>query len=90
MWHRSLSKELYSRPAHFILELVQNADDNAYDIQAVEPTLQIEIRDHYMVVQCNELGFSEENVRAFCGIGQSTKKNQSGYIGSLRIFILRR
>ena len=27
-----LSKELYSRDSHFVLELIQNADDNIYNI----------------------------------------------------------
>ncbi|KAH7102365.1 hypothetical protein BKA62DRAFT_700171 [Auriculariales sp. MPI-PUGE-AT-0066] len=74
-----LSAELYARPAHFVLEVIQNADDNTYP-KAVEPTLSITLRDSYMAVKCNETGFSEDNVRAFCGIGQSTKRKQAGYI----------
>ncbi|EJD42202.1 hypothetical protein AURDEDRAFT_152983 [Auricularia subglabra TFB-10046 SS5] len=75
-----LCAELYSKPAHFVLEVIQNADDNTY-APDTEPELRIVLRHSHMEIQCNEVGFSDENVRAFCGIGQSTKKNQSGYIG---------
>ena len=34
-----------------------------------------------MIVQCNEKGFTPENVRAICSIGKSTKMGNSGYIG---------
>lgn len=75
-----LSDELYSKPAHFILEALQNADDNTYS-QGCEPELRIVLRSTHMTTECNEVGFSAANVRAFCGIGQSTKKNRAGYIG---------
>ncbi|KAH7102306.1 hypothetical protein BKA62DRAFT_699996 [Auriculariales sp. MPI-PUGE-AT-0066] len=39
-----------------------------------------------MEIKCNEVGFSDENVRAFCGIRKSTKKNQAGFIGAKSIF----
>ncbi|KAH7102371.1 hypothetical protein BKA62DRAFT_700182 [Auriculariales sp. MPI-PUGE-AT-0066] len=81
-----LSADLYSRPAHAVLEIIQNADDNAYDMVKVEPTLIFTLRTDHMLVECNELGFTEENVRAFCGVGLSTKRNSSGYIGAKSIF----
>lgn len=62
--------------------MLQNAEDNAY-ADGVQPELRIILRETYMDVECNELGFSDDNVKAFCGIGQSTKKNQQGYIGVL-------
>ena len=36
-----LSKELYSKDSHFVLELIQNADDNSYT--DLTPTLQFVI-----------------------------------------------
>ncbi|KAK5123899.1 hypothetical protein LTR85_002095 [Meristemomyces frigidus] len=79
-----LSEELYSKPAHFILELIQNADDNRY-ATAVTPKLSLLYReDGYLWVGINELGFTEANVRAICRIAASTKKvenQQKGYIG---------
>jgi hypothetical protein len=34
-----------------------------------------------LVVECNEDGFTEENVRAICAIGKSSKHGAQGYIG---------
>jgi len=63
-----------------VLEILQNADDNLYD-KGVEPELRIKLRPDFMEITCNEIGFQDAHVRAFCGIRQSTKKNQAGYIG---------
>ncbi|KAH9288605.1 hypothetical protein KI387_032722, partial [Taxus chinensis] len=76
-----LSQELYSRDSHFILELVQNADDNCYPAY-VEPTLAFILQSTRVVVFNNELGFTAKNIRALCDVGNSTKKGSSaGYIG---------
>ncbi|CAJ1939132.1 unnamed protein product [Sphenostylis stenocarpa] len=76
-----LSQELYSQDSHFILELVQNADDNNYP-ENVEPTLTFILRDSGIVVLNNERGFSVQNMRALCDVGNSTKKgSNAGYIG---------
>lgn len=78
----SLSEDLYSKDSHFILELVQNADDNTYNSN-VTPTLEVtlDLTENELVVACNETGFNEDQVRAICKIGASTKKLQQGYIG---------
>ncbi|KAK7400095.1 hypothetical protein VNO78_11295 [Psophocarpus tetragonolobus] len=76
-----LSQELYSQDSHFILELVQNADDNNYP-DNVEPTLTFILRDSGIAVLNNEQGFLAENMRALCDVGNSTKKGSiAGYIG---------
>ncbi|XP_042515046.1 protein NO VEIN [Macadamia integrifolia] len=76
-----LSQELYSQDSHFILELVQNADDNFYP-EDVEPTLAFILQATGIVVLNNEQGFSAENIRALCDVGNSTKKgSNAGYIG---------
>ncbi len=76
-----LSLELYSKDTHFVLELVQNADDNAYP-GGVIPSLAFVISDDRISVLNNEVGFSEENIRAICDVGRSTKgAHRSGYIG---------
>ncbi|KAJ8530755.1 hypothetical protein K7X08_023636 [Anisodus acutangulus] len=76
-----LSQELYSHDSHFILELVQNADDNIYPENA-EPTLTFIIQDKGIIVLNNERGFSADNIRALCDVGNSTKKGRNaGYIG---------
>lgn len=76
-----LSHELYSQDSHFLLELVQNADDNIYP-ENVEPSLTFIVQEKGIVVLNNEIGFSAENIRALCDVGNSTKRGQStGYIG---------
>ncbi|KDP39349.1 hypothetical protein JCGZ_01106 [Jatropha curcas] len=76
-----LSQELYSEDSHFLLELVQNADDNVYP-ESVEPTLTFILQESGIVVLNNERGFSSQNVRALCDVGNSTKKGSgTGYIG---------
>ncbi|KAK7247091.1 hypothetical protein RIF29_41968 [Crotalaria pallida] len=76
-----LSQELYSQDSHFILELVQNADDNNYP-ENVEPTLTFILRHSGIVVLNNEHGFTVQNMRALCDVGNSTKKGSTaGYIG---------
>jgi len=76
---RLLSTELYSKDSHFILELVQNADDNDYLISC--PSLKFEIAADNLVVLNNEVGFAPKNIRALCDVGKSTKKDKVGYIG---------
>ncbi|XP_050219980.1 protein NO VEIN [Mercurialis annua] len=76
-----LSQELYSEDSHFLLELVQNADDNIYP-ESVEPTLTFILQESGIVVLNNEEGFSAQNIRALCDVGNSTKKGSgAGYIG---------
>ena len=48
-----LADKLYSKDVHFILELVQNADDNSYDVEAT-PTLNLVITDHEIRIENNE------------------------------------
>ncbi|RWR75853.1 DUF3883 domain-containing protein [Cinnamomum micranthum f. kanehirae] len=76
-----LSQELYSQDSHFLLELVQNADDNMYP-ENVEPALVFILQSTGVVVLNNEQGFSARNIRALCDVGNSTKKgSNTGYIG---------
>ncbi|KAI0316836.1 hypothetical protein OF83DRAFT_1172519 [Amylostereum chailletii] len=77
-----LSYDLYNKKTHFLLEFIQNADDNLYG-HGVVPTLELYMQDRQMTVRCNELGFTAENVRAICDIGGSTKTggNTQGFIG---------
>jgi hypothetical protein len=67
------SDELYNKSTHFLLELIQNADDNSYTSK--NPTLNFTYRKGRLRVDCNEVGFSPGNVRAICGIGNSTKSS---------------
>lgn len=78
-----LSEDLYQKPTRFIMELIQNADDNRYAPDLV-PTLHLTYANRYLRVDCNELGFTRENVEAICSIGRSSKPKSAfagQYIG---------
>ncbi|EPS73278.1 hypothetical protein M569_01478, partial [Genlisea aurea] len=76
-----LSQELYSHDSHFLLELVQNADDNIY-AQNLVPTLVFILQDKAIILLNNEKGFSDCDVRSLCDIGNSAKRNRkAGFIG---------
>jgi hypothetical protein len=76
-----LAEEINTKETHFILELLQNAEDNEYcgsqpelalRIEAAYPT-RIPSSDGCLVVLNNEVGFQPENVRSLSSVGQSTK-----------------
>ena len=73
---------MYQEDTHFVLELLQNADDNKYS-PSVAPAVTFTIKPGRIRIDCNEQGFSEADVRAICQSGASTKKNNKseGYIG---------
>jgi hypothetical protein len=78
----SLSSQLYEKSTHFLLELIQNADDNTYHCST--PTLSFSYRPGSLRIDCNEVGFTAENVEAICAISQSTKSGKTSdgeYIG---------
>ncbi|XP_067652769.1 uncharacterized protein [Haliotis asinina] len=83
-----LSRDLYSKDTHFVLELVQNADDNSYPDNILKnendecPSVKFRIDSDGVMVQNNENGFREKDIRALCDVGRSTKgKHKFGYIG---------
>lgn len=80
----SLSAELYQKDIHFLMELIQNAEDNEYK-QGVEPTLEFVLTKKditgtrapaTLLVFNNEVGFSKENIDSICSIGHSTRKGR--------------
>ena len=70
-----LAAELYGGNAHFLLEIIQNADDNRYPAHVV-PQLCIQLPPDGCEVAFdnNEIGFSARNVLALCSMGESTKQ----------------
>lgn len=85
-----LAEELNSKETHFILELLQNAEDNEYGGR--EPELSLAVvpenltgtagADGCFLMVNNEVGFQPQNVRSLSSVGQSTKKQRlHGYIG---------
>lgn len=79
-----VAKDLYDTDARFIFELIQNADDNKYDIadrEGQRKFLHFTLHADRMLVESNEDGFSEQDLRAICSIHQSTKRQAGGYVG---------
>jgi hypothetical protein len=83
MLQRSLNiivKEIYRKTAHFIYEIIQNAEDNNYACEV--PTLRFTLGKEWLKVENNEVGFDAEDVRAISDVGQSKKTETTlGYIG---------
>ncbi|XP_045792699.1 uncharacterized protein LOC123887421 [Trifolium pratense] len=88
---KNLSAELYAKDVHFLMELIQNAEDNNYH-EGVSPTLEFVITSDditgtgapaTLLIFNNEKGFSPKNIDSICSVGRSTKKGNrsSGYIG---------
>ncbi|KAI1758820.1 hypothetical protein GGR53DRAFT_471962 [Hypoxylon sp. FL1150] len=80
----TLAKNLYSKDVRFIFELLQNADDNLFTRTTslrVEPYVSFHVYEDKIVVDCNEDGFNEDNIRAICNVGKSSKTGAQGYIG---------
>ncbi|KAM1025525.1 hypothetical protein TB2_038051 [Malus domestica] len=88
---KNLSAELYAKDVHFLMELIQNAEDNEYP-EGVDPSLEFVITSWditaagapaTLIVFNNEKGFSPKNIESICSVGRSTKKGnrKRGYIG---------
>ncbi|MBL7064346.1 MAG: DUF3883 domain-containing protein [Anaerolineae bacterium] len=85
-----LSEGLYSKETHFILELIQNAEDNRYDenvkpdltftLLSRDPTGTPEAEGALLVIN-NEVGFRPKDVQALCAVGATTKEKREGYVG---------
>jgi hypothetical protein len=76
---QQLAEEIYSDGIHFVLELVQNAEDNEYF--GVTPELRFVVSPTCLLVLNNETGFGEPSVRAICDVSRSTKVKAKGHIG---------
>jgi len=70
-----LSKKIYKDDIHFVLELIQNAEDEGAD----ELTLYLD--NDKVKVKNNGRIFSKKDVMAICSIGGGSKKNKIGFMG---------
>jgi len=66
-----LSKSLYTSEVHFVMELLQNADDNYYE--DVQPCLKFQLKKDALYVYNNEVGFKPADIYSICKVGGSTK-----------------
>ncbi|KAF3797306.1 hypothetical protein GCG54_00009277 [Colletotrichum gloeosporioides] len=86
---RILATDLYDTATHFILELLQNADDLDYaNLQHDDdPTFGIVLSapNNTFETHCNEDGFTIDHIESLCDVGMSKKARKkdvhSGYIG---------
>ena len=71
---KTISENLYSEDSHFIYELIQNAQDNNYDID--NKKLEFFIYENGILTKNNEIGFDESNIESICDlmIQQKVKK----------------
>lgn len=80
----SVVENLYSKDTRFLYELIQNAEDNSYSTTTAdckEPFLAFKLYPDRIIIDSNEDGFSKEDIRAICSVGESSKKQSAGYIG---------
>ncbi|KAI0385044.1 hypothetical protein F5Y04DRAFT_204258 [Hypomontagnella monticulosa] len=80
----TLAKNLYTSKARFVFELLQNADDNKYTRAVASssvPYVSFSVYPDRIIVDCNEDGFTDENLTAICSVGKSSKTATRGYIG---------
>lgn len=71
---RHLSANLYTSPVHFLSEIIQNFEDNVYDLESKPWYLRIVLAHEYLLFSSNEVGFTPNNVRSMCSLAESTKK----------------
>ncbi len=80
---KELSEGIYAEDNHFIYELIQNAEDTKKSKGEKHHILEFTLEDDGLIVFNNEVGFTEDQIKAICSFGQSTKsldKNE-GFIG---------
>lgn len=69
-----LSDTAYEERKHFLMELIQNADDADYGDEA--PEIQFTITKEGIELYYNEIGFSIEDIISITDTGASTKKSK--------------
>ncbi|GFG16303.1 hypothetical protein IFM61392_09435 [Aspergillus lentulus] len=82
---KTLAKNLYNSNARFVFELLQNADDNRFTLAREHneiPFILFKAYPDRIIVECNEDGFTIEDLSAICSVGESTKAASHGYIGA--------
>ncbi|MBI3968077.1 MAG: hypothetical protein HY329_20760 [Chloroflexi bacterium] len=70
-----ISKRIYAEDTHFLLELLQNAED------AGASEVEFTIRPDGLTVWNDGRSFDAEDVTSICSVGHSTKRAGRGYIG---------
>ena len=77
--HLELLSTRYTNRTHFVFELLQNAED------AQASQIQFTLFDDRLEITHDGLPFDESDVRAICGVGESTKADDLTQIGTFGI-----
>jgi len=80
---RKVAGDQYTNLDHFLLELLQNADDNEYK-NNTKPTVELKLTNDTLILHNNEIGFTSENVFSITHNAASTKnvnKSAATFIG---------
>jgi hypothetical protein len=80
----TVSESIFSRSAHFILELLQNAEDAGSAFGTNRGEIEFRISPERIRVTHNGAPFNDTNVDALCGV-RSSKKPEEGTLGYLGI-----
>src|SRR5262245_61548536 len=67
----TVSESVFSRSAHFILELLQNAEDAGPKDRPAAGEIEFRVSASRIRVTHNGVPFSESNVDAICGVRSS-------------------
>lgn len=78
-----ISQVVFTRGSGFILELIQNAEDAGFGLEN-QGIFEIRINKERVKVTHNGRPFTENDVKAICGI-RSSKKPERGTLGYLGI-----
>ena len=69
------SKKLYGEKIHYVLELIQNAEDEEAD------NISFIFNPKYVVISNNGRRFNEDDVLGICSVKPGRKKNKIGFFG---------
>ncbi|KAF7958935.1 hypothetical protein EAE96_002461 [Botrytis aclada] len=76
-----VAEQLYQKSTRFVYELIQNAEESKYTAPTELPCLSFTLQTDRVIIDSNEDGFTQRDIKAICSIGESTKASIQGYIG---------
>lgn len=78
---KALSDDAYRNNAHFIYEIIQNAEDSTYSKNR-KAELEFNLLKNGVLVLSNQDGFNDDNVRSICVMASGVKTaNKDQFIG---------
>ena len=82
---KNFHEDFYADKTHFILELLQNAEDALKHGNHTDKTIRFELRQDTLSLRHFGKAFDEKDVKSICSISKSTKKLDSTTIGKFGI-----